>query len=62
METTFSYDHYWQYGELKSSFEFFAEKYPDFSAGNRGCSVRPVCMAGAAWYLRKKDEKDQNQD
>ena len=20
------------------------------------------CMAGAAWYLRKKDEKDQNQD
>ena len=41
---------------------FFAEKYPDFSTGNRGCSVRPVCMAGAAWYLRKKDEKDQNQD
>ena len=20
------------------------------------------CMAGAAWYLRKKDEKDQNQE
>ena len=20
------------------------------------------CMAGAAWYLRKKDENDQNQD
>ena len=20
------------------------------------------CVAGAAWYLRKKDEKDQNQD
>ncbi|MBQ9152851.1 MAG: zinc carboxypeptidase [Solobacterium sp.] len=39
METTFSYDHYWQYGELKSSFEFFAEKYPDL------CSLESICVS-----------------
>ncbi|MBQ8994443.1 MAG: hypothetical protein IJ091_01375 [Oscillospiraceae bacterium] len=29
MKTTFQYDHYYKYDELKSNLEFFAESYPD---------------------------------
>ena len=29
MKTTFKYDHYYNYEELKSNLEYFAEKYPD---------------------------------
>ncbi len=29
MKTTFKYDHYYNYEELKSNLEFFAKKYPD---------------------------------
>ena len=28
MKTTFKYDHYYKYDELKSNLEYFAEKYP----------------------------------
>ena len=29
MKTTFKYDHYYNYEELKANLEYFAEKYPD---------------------------------
>lgn len=29
MKTTFKYDHYYKYDEVKSNLEYFAEKYPD---------------------------------
>ncbi|MBR3000362.1 MAG: hypothetical protein IKF39_05120 [Oscillospiraceae bacterium] len=29
MKTTFSYDHYYKYEEIKSNLEFFAKQYPD---------------------------------
>ncbi len=39
METTFKYDHYWLYDELKTSFEFFAKTYPDL------CSLESICVS-----------------
>ena len=29
MKTTFSYDHYYKYEEIKSNLEFFAKQHPD---------------------------------
>ena len=38
MKTTFKYDHYWLYGELKDAFEHFAKEYPDL------CSLESICV------------------
>ena len=29
MKTTFQYDHYYKYDEVKSNLEYFANEYPD---------------------------------
>ncbi len=39
MKTTFQYDHYYKYDELKSCLEYFAEKYPDL------CSLESICVS-----------------
>ena len=38
MKTTFQYDHYYQYEELKKNLEFFAGKYPDL------CQLEVICV------------------
>lgn len=38
MKTTFPFDHYYKYDELKSNLEFFAEKYPDL------CTLEVNCV------------------
>ena len=38
MNTTFQYDHYYLYEELKSNLEYFAQKYPDL------CDVEVLCV------------------
>lgn len=37
MKTTFSYDHYFKYDELKSHLTYFAEKYPEI------CQLESIC-------------------
>lgn len=37
MKTTFKYDHYYQYEELKSNLTYFAKHYPDL------CQVETIC-------------------
>lgn len=46
MKTTFKYDHYYKYDELKSNIEFFAEKYP----GLVSCEVNCVTEEGRNQY------------
>ncbi len=46
MKTTFKYDHYYKYDELKSNIEFFAEKYPDLVS----CEVNCVTEEGRNQY------------
>ena len=38
MNTTFKYDHYYKFAEIKSNLEYFAEKYPDL------CTVEVNCV------------------
>lgn len=37
MKTTFQYDHYYKYDEIKSNIEYFAEKYPDLVKAEVNC-------------------------
>ena len=37
MKTTFRYDHYYKYEELKSNLEFFAETYPKLAQLEVNC-------------------------
>ena len=38
MKTTFKYDHYWLYDEVKTNLEYFTETYPDL------CSLESICV------------------
>ncbi len=37
MKTTFSFDHYYKYSEIKSNLEYFAEKYPNLCSAEVNC-------------------------
>ena len=37
MKTTFKYDHYYKYDELKADLEYFAEKYPQLVSLEVNC-------------------------
>ncbi|MCR4949853.1 MAG: zinc carboxypeptidase [Solobacterium sp.] len=37
MKTTFQYDHYYKYDEIKSNIEYFTEKYPDLVKAEVNC-------------------------
>ena len=39
MKTTFSYDHYWLYDEMKKALEYFADTYP------RLCQLESICTS-----------------
>ena len=38
MKTTFKYDHYYRYDEIKSNLEYFSEKYPEL------CDTEVLCV------------------
>ncbi|MDO5121878.1 MAG: M14 family zinc carboxypeptidase, partial [Erysipelotrichaceae bacterium] len=38
MKTTFKYDHYWLYDEVKTNLEYFTKTYPDL------CSLESICV------------------
>ena len=39
MKTTFKYDHYWLYDEMKEALEYFAENYPHL------CHLKSICTS-----------------
>ncbi|MBQ6679607.1 MAG: hypothetical protein IJM76_06240 [Lachnospiraceae bacterium] len=40
MKTTFTYDHYYKYAEIKSNLEYFAEKYPALCTLEANCVTK----------------------
>jgi hypothetical protein len=47
MKTTFTYDHYFKYDELKSMLEYFASTYPDLAE----LAVNCVTLEGRNQYV-----------
>ena len=55
MKTTFKYDHYYKYDELKSNLEYFAEKYPQLVDLQVNC----VTEEGRNQYVVTLTNKDK---